>query len=399
MGNFGRLWGAGSLAGLGDGIAFVAIPLLATSLTKDPVQISALMIAEQAPWVLFALPIGAVVDRMDRRLLMALTSAIRVVVLGGLALAVAFGQVSMPLLYAAGVLTGCAGVAFENAAMTVVPEAAGERSLEKANGRMLAARTVGQSLLGPPLGAWLFSIAAWTPFVLDSSAFVLVGLLCLTLTVGRSPVSKHRVTIREAIGEGLRWLLGNRILRTLALTVAMSNVGLGAVLSILVLIAQQRLGLGSVGYGVLLTASAIGGILGGLLADRVTRLLGPGTTLRVGLLVEALAHLGFALTRNPVLAGILLGILGLHLLLFSTVNVSLRQGIAPPEMLGRVHSAYRLLSNGGMFLGAALGGVLATAFGLTAPFWVGAVGMMLVAALSWRVLNERDIAAAKLVSA
>jgi predicted MFS family arabinose efflux permease len=95
----------------------------------------------------------------------------------------------------------------------------------------------------------------------------------------------------------------------------------------------------------------------------------------------------------------MLGILGFHLLLFSTINMSLRQSIAPPDLLGRVHSAYRLLSNGGMFIGAVLGGVLATVFGLTAPFWLGTVGVSAVALLGWRVLNERDIAAARTVSA
>lgn len=395
MGEFGKLWAASTISSLGDGVTQVAAPLLAASLTNDPVQVAGLMIAGQAPFVLFALPSGALVDRLDRRLLMSVTSAVRIVVLGVLGLAVLTGHVGLPLLYAVSALAGCAGVVFENASMTVLPETAGDATLERANGRMLATTTFGRSLLAPPLGAWLFTLAAWTPFLLDAWAFVLVGVLCLALRAGRSRGPSQRVSLRVAITEGLRWLLRHRLLRTLAVTVAGSNLGLGAVFSILVLIAQQRLGLSSIGYGLLVTASAVGGILGGLVADRVVRAIGPGTALRAGLVLEVLAHVGLALTREAVLAGVIIGVLGLELLLFSTINTSLRQSLVPPELLGRVHSAYRLVSNGGMFLGAVLGGVVASAFGLTAPFWVGAAGVAVVTAGAWRVLTNQQIREAR----
>jgi MFS family permease len=395
MGEFGKLWAAGTISGIGDGVALAAVPLLATSLTTDPVAVAGLMVAEQLPFVLFSLPSGALVDRVSRRRLMAVCGVLRAVALGGLGLAAALGHAGLPLLYVVGVLAGCAGVAFENAATTVVPEAAGAMPLSRANGRMLATRTLGQSLLGPPLGAWLFAVAVWTPFVLDAWAFVLVAGLCLALSVGHAASASGRpASLRVAIAEGLRWLLRHRLLRTLAITVAMSNLGLGATLSILVLVARQRLGLDPVGYGVLLTATAVGGIAGGLVADRVATAVGPGTVLRFGLLVEALAHAGMALTRDAVLAGAILAVLGLELLVFSTINMSVRQSVAPRELLGRVHSAYRLVSNGGLLLGAVLGGLLARAFGLTTPLWVGAVAAAVAAAAVWRVLTDREVGAA-----
>src|SRR5919197_2554623 len=158
--------------------------------------------------------------------------------------------------------------------MAIIPETVGRVGLDRANGRMLATRTLGQSLLGPPLAGWLFAIAAWTPFAVDASAFVLVTALCLTLSaaVGRAPVV--RTTLRAAIAEGVRWTFGHRLLRTLAITVAVENMLLGAVTSILVLIAQNRLGVGAVGYGLLLSASAVGGVIGGLLAGRLVKALG-----------------------------------------------------------------------------------------------------------------------------
>jgi predicted MFS family arabinose efflux permease len=195
--------------------------------------------------------------------------------------------------------------------------------------------------------------------------------------------------------EGVRWLLGNRLLRTLALTVAISDVGLGAVFAVFVLVARVRLGVGPLGYGLLLAATAVGGIVGGLLAVRVVSAIGPGWVLRAEMIVEILTYLGLALTRSAIVAAILLALLGMHLVMFSTVGASLRQSLAPPNMLGRVHGAYRLASNGGMLAGAALGGLISTHFGLAAPFWLGFTAMTAVSVAVWGTLNNRDIRTAR----
>ena len=395
MSEFGKLWAPGTVSSLGVGATLAAGPLLAATLTRDPVRIAGLMVAEQLPWTLLALPSGAVVDRVDRRRLMALAGVVRVAALGGLGLAVAAGRLSLPLLYLVFLVAGCAGVLFENAGSAILPEIVGRVDLDRANGRMYASRTLGQSLLGPPLAGWLFAIALWTPFVLDAAAFVLVSTLCLTLSVAVARAPAVRTTFRAAIAEGVRFLWRHRLLRTLALTVAVENAVLSSMLSIMVLIAGERLGVGPVGYGLLLSASAVGGIIGGLLAGRVVALIGPGTALRVGLVIEALCYLGFTVTRTAWLAGVIVGVLGLHLVTFSTINATLRQSLAPPDMLGRVHSAYRMLSNGGMLAGAALGGLTARYFGLTAPLWIGLVAVSMLAAGTWRVLTNNVTAEAR----
>lgn len=388
MSEFGKLWTAGTLSSLGDGVSTAAGPLLAATLTRDPVQIAGLMVAEQLPWTLLALPSGAVVDRVDRRRLLVVASLVRMVALGSLGLAVATGHVLLPVLYLVFLVAGCAGVLFENASVAILPETVGRADLSRANGRMFASRSLGQALLGPPLAGWLFAIALWTPFAVDAAAFVLVSVLCLALstTVARAPVA--RTTFRAAIAEGVRFLMGHRVLRATALMISVENMVLGSVFSIMVLIARERLGLGPVGYGLLISASAVGGILGGLVAGRVIGLIGAGTTIRAGLVVEALCNLGLAVTRVAWLAGAILAALGLHLVIFSTINATLRQSIAPPGMLGRIHSAYRLLSNGGMLTGAALGGLTASYFGLTAPFWIGFVAVTALACGSWRLLGQ-----------
>ncbi|HEV8560362.1 MAG TPA: MFS transporter [Actinophytocola sp.] len=386
---FGKLWGADTISSVGDGITLVAGPLLAAALTRDPVLIAGLMVAERLPWVLLTLPSGAVVDRVDKRRLMAFAAVLRVAVLGLLGALVALGHAALPLLYGVFLLAGCAGVLFENAASTVLPATVGSGSLERANGRLYATRTLGRDLLAAPLGGTLFALAAWAPFTLDAAAFVLVAVLCLTLsrTVG-APAPGTRRPLPAAVSEGIRWLLHHSLLRNLGISTTVSNIFLSGILAILVLYAQERLGLGSVGYGLLLTTIAAGGIAGGLLAPRIAALLGSGRTLRAGLIIETLSQLALALTTNVIVAGAVLAVLSLHLTVWSTLTASLRQSLAPPDMLGRIHSAYRFLSTAGMLLGAALGGIVANSFGLTAPFWLGTAGATALTLFAWRPLSD-----------
>lgn len=390
---FGKLWTAVTISGLGDGVTQIAGPLLAVSITRSPAQVAGLMIAQQLPWMLFALPIGAMVDRADRRLAMASASCARAAALSALGGIVLLGHASMPLLYVIFFAVGCAGLVFDNASAAMLPALVERSGLERANGRLQSAATLAQGLVAQPLGAWLFAMAAWVPFLLDASGLVLVAALVAALPalVNAAPAMESRATLRASMHEGVRWLLGNRLLRTLALTVGISDIGLGAVFADFVLVSHARLGVGSLGYGLLLAASAIGGIAGGLLADRAVGAIGAGWVLRAEMIVEILTYLGLAVTRSAVIAGALLALLGMHLVMFSAVSASLRQSLAPANMLGRVHGAYRVAGNGGMLVGAALGGLVSTYFGLTAPFWLGFTAMTAVSVVVWGTLNNRDI--------
>jgi predicted MFS family arabinose efflux permease len=395
--DFGRLWAAATVSALGDGLTQIAGPLLAVSITRDPVLIAGLTVAQQLPWMLFALPSGAMVDRVDRRRAMTCAALARAVALGALACLVFIGHVGMPLLYLVFFAVGCAGLIFENATTAVLPALVGRSGLERANGRLQSAMALTRSLVGPPSGAWLFALAAPVPFLLDAGGLALAAVLAATLPAGASTGGAEgpRATLRASIHEGVRWLLGNRLLRTLALTAGISNIGLGAVFSVFVLAARARFGTGPPGYGLLLAASAAGGLAGGLLAARAVGSIGAGWVLRAEMAVETFTYLGLALTRSAIAAGALLALLGMHLVMFSTVSASLRQSLAPAGMLGRVHGAYRLVSNGGMLAGAALGGVASTCLGLTAPFWLGFTTMSGVTALAWGVLSNREIRAAR----
>ena len=392
-----KFWAAAAASNLGDGVLLAAGPLLAAALTRDPVLVAGLTFAQRLPWLLFTLVSGALVDRLDRRRLMATVGAFRAVAIGLLGVAVALDMATIPLLYAVLFMMGVAETLFDNAAIAVVPAVVPVDGLEKANSRMFGAQMVAQELVAPPLGGLLFALVAATPFLLDAGALGAAAALLLTMRgrfVAERPAGQVRGTLLTEIAEGARWLWGHRLLRTLALAIGLMNLTLTSVTSILVLYAQQRLGLGPVGYGLLFTAMAVGGIAMSLVAERVIGWLGRGTAMRVGLVIEASTHVVLALSRSATLVGATLALFGAHAIVWSTISTSLRQQLVPARLLGRVNSVYLLFGAGSMALGAALGGLLAKGFGLTAPFWFAFAAVAGLTAVAWRVLGGVPASAA-----
>jgi MFS family permease len=383
---------------LGDGVTLVAGPLLAASLTRDPVLVAGLAFAQRLPWLLFSLISGALVDRLDRRMLMVAVDVFRTVLLGFLGLAVLSNFVSIPLLYVVFFLMGTAETLFDTASVSILPAVVSRESLEKANGRLFGAQIVSNEFAAPPLGGFLFAVAASVPFFLDAGSFAAAAVLVLFMR-GKFRVERPEgtppTTLRAEISEGLRWLWGNRLLRTLAVSLGIMNLTSTATISIFVLFAQERLGLGSVGYGVLLTSGAVGGVAGSLAAERFVRWLGAGTTMRIGLVIEAASAGVIALSRDPLVVGAMFVLFGFHAIVWNVVTISLRQQIIPERLLGRVNSAYRLLGLGGMSAGALLGGILARGFGLTAPFWFASLSVAVLALIVWPALNNETIDAAR----
>ena len=199
---------------------------------------------------------------------------------------------------------------------------------------------------------------------------------------------------RAELAEGFRWLARQRVLRTMTVLIGLLNLTLTAATAVLVLLARERLGLGSVGYGTLFTCLAVGAVLGSACGDWLIRKVTPTWTIRVGLLVEACFHLVLATTHSAYFAGFILFAFGVHSALWSIVANSLRQRLTPPEMLGRVASTGFFIAAGGNCFGALLGGVIATQFGLTAPYWVGFALAVIVSATTWRVFNRATVAEA-----
>ena len=389
-----KLWTASTLSNLGDGVTLVAGPLLIASLTRDPVLVAGIAFAQRLPWLLFSLISGALVDRLDRRRVMWTVDAFRTVLLGFLGLSVLLNFVSIPLLYVVFFLMGTAETLFDTASVSILPAVVPREKLEKANGRLFGAEIVSNQFAGPPLGGFLFAIAASVPFFLDAGSFAAAAALVLFMR-GKFKAERSEgtppTTLRAEISEGLRWLWGNRLLRTLAISLGIMNLTSTATISIFVLFAQERLGLGSIGYGVLLTSIAVGGVAGSLAAERLVGWLGAGTTMRIGLLIEAGSTGVIALSGEPLVVGAMLALFGFHSIVWNVVTISLRQQIIPERLLGRVNSAYRLLGLGGMSVGALLGGILASGIGLTAPFWFASLSVAILVVFVWRILSNETV--------
>ena len=399
---FRKLWAASAASNLGDGVWLVAAPLLAATLTRDPALVAGLAFAQRLPWLLFPLLSGALADRLDRRRAMVAVAAFRAALVGTLGIAVLFGWASLPILYVIFFLIATGETLFDTSAAAVLPAVVPRERLPKANARLAGTWTVTNQFVGPPLGGLLFATAAGVPFLLGAGGLALAASLLASLRGSFKAArgeSHPPGGLRAEIGEGVRWLWRHQLLRTVALAMGLLNLTLVAQVSIMVLFAEDRLRLGPEGYGALLTAYGVGGMLGSLIAERVLAQLGGSRYLRLAIAVEAAVPAAIALSGSPFVVGALLALFGVHAVVWGTLLASLRQELTPARLRGRVASVHALIEHGTAAPGALLGGFLATHFGLVAPFWLGAFVGALLIPLTWSAFSEESVRSARRVAA
>lgn len=390
--DFYRLWAATAASNVSDGIRLATLPLLAATLTRDPGLVAGVYTATQLPWLLFGLVAGAIVDRTDRRRVVVAAHLTRAVTVGVLVAAVAGDWASVPLLYVAAFVLGIAETLFDNGAQALVPEIVPRRHLERANGRLEIAMLVGQRFAGPPLGAALFTAAAVLAFTVDALTLVVAALVVLTIR-GKRMVerpARRRTALRREIAEGIGWLLRHRILRTVSLVGAVVNFMMSAVIAIFVLFAFDVLAVEEFGYSMMLVALAVGGVLGSLVAPRLTPRVGRRGAIVLAVGVAGAAQLVTGLVTDPVAVAALQVLLAAGGGVWAVVTTSLRQAVTPNALLGRVIGAHRLLSWGSGAVGAAAGGVVASALGLRAPFVLGGIALLLLLPVTFHLLRGAD---------
>ena len=361
-----RLQAAAVVDNVGDGAVAVAVPLLAVALTRDPRLVSLVAAAAALPTLLLSLPAGALVDRYDRAGLMWRAQALQALVAGLLAVAVALGAGSVALLAAAAFGLGACEVVFGNAAQAILPEIVPEADLHRANGQQFAATATARTFVGPAVGSLLFAAAAVLPFGLDAASFAVSAVLLARLPRGRRPLSA--APLGKAVTEGLRWLGGHRLLRTLALLLAVNLFCFQLANVTLVLLATEELHVGARVYGLLLTASALGGVAGGVLNHRIAARIGMLPTVLLALAGAVPAYLAAGSSPDAYVLGVLLAAISYFSSMWNVVTVSLRQSIVPAGLLGRVNSVYRMLGLGLTPLGALAGGFVAHDLGVRAAY-------------------------------
>ncbi|NYH40959.1 MFS family permease [Micromonospora jinlongensis] len=387
--DFTRLWTAAAVSNVGDGVTMAAGPLLVASVTDNPALVAGAVFAQQLPWLLFALISGAYVDRLDRRRVVVVVNLVRAAALAGLAATVATDTVTVTVIYVALFLLGAGETLADTAMGALLPAVVAPDRLASANARLYASFTIGNQFVAKPLGAWLFVISAAVPFGFDALTFAISA--ALTAGIRRVPVSdepRRRASLRAEVAAGVRWLWNHRLLRVLAVSMGLSNIAFGAAFAVFVLYCRERLGVSGVGFGFLLTAFAVGGLFGSVVAAKLTRAFGSVAVLRVGLVVEIVTHVSLAITTTPWTAAIVLVLFSIHAMVWGITVTTTRQRVVPSHLRGRVGSVYALLDLGGAALGSLLGGLFASAWEITTPFWIAAAVMVTITALAWRPLRE-----------
>jgi MFS family permease len=386
--NYWKLFMASVVSNLGDGIAQIAYPWLASAVTRDPVLIALIAVAQRLPWLIFTLPAGVLTDRLDRKKIMSWTSVFRTVLTGIVAVIVLMQTDVLPApgelvdgadlptntvvyvtLLVAALLFGFAEVLFDNSAQTIMPAVVEPEVLEKANGRLWGAEMVMNQFAGPPLGSILIGISFALPFFFDMGSFAVAAILIFMMTgvftasgAAKLPssekVKRARGSFWNEIKEGVSWLWRHPLLRPMAIILGLMN-GLGSVTgATFILFCQEVLGVDAFTFAVLGMVGAVGGVVGSLAAPRISERLGSGTSLYITLLGGALITGAIGLASNWVVVAVLFGLYTVTAVLWNVITVSLRQTIIPDNLLGRVNSVYRFFAWGMIPIGLAIGGLM-----------------------------------------
>ena len=385
---FWRLFASSTTSNLSDGILMSALPLLAATLSRDPVAVSAVASLAFLPWLLVALPAGTLVDRVDRRWAMAVANLVRAGMLGVLALTVLSGHGSLPVLYAVSFLLGCAETVYDSAARAILTGVVTRSQLERGNSLLTTAESVGNIFVGAPLGAWLFAVAASLPFWVNGVGYVAAALLVLTLAGSFRTVRTVKTSLREDTSEGLRWLWHHRLLRALMMCTGCSAVIHSMTQGILVLYALQNLGLSTHGFGLVLAAAGVGAVIGSVLSPSITRALGRTNAMGTTEIVSAVALLVMAFWQEPIPGTIAFAVSAGAVSAFNVQVMSVRQALIPERLFGRVQGAYRTVIWGGIPLGTVAGGVVGAWLGLSAVFVISGLGGIVIGAVTWVVLHR-----------
>ncbi|MEO0936757.1 MAG: MFS transporter [Pseudomonadota bacterium] len=388
--NYRQLIAASGATNLADGIAMLAFPWLASLLTRDPFLIGLVAFAGRLPWLLLAVPAGVMTDRADRRRLIVQADLFRMLmalcVVGLIAALPGAGtpENAAPFIAALAVLAfllGSAEVLRDNAAQTLMPSVVAQEELERANGQLWSIETIFGRFLGPPLAGVLIALALPAPFLFDTAVFGLAAVMIWMIVLPPRALPPRRSWQAE-MREGLVWLWTRPVLRRLAISLGVVNGLFAMATVVLILIAQERLGLSASGYGLLLTAGAAGGVIGGLICPRIVARIGAQRSLTLALAAFPLPLAVIAVAQSPALVAIALFLEMIFGVLWNVVTVSYRQRTIPDALLGRVNAVYRCFGWGTMSLGALLGGLIVSVFepvlgradALAMPHALGALG-------------------------
>jgi MFS family permease len=389
---FGRLWSAALASNLADGIGRTAVPLIATTLTRDPALIAGLTAVTFLPWLLFGIPAGVLLDRVDRRVAMAVANGLRFGVAALVAFLIAAGGLTIWSLYGCLLLFGLGETVFDNATTTLVPSLVTRDQLDRANGRMQSAEIVVQNFIATPIAGFLFAAAIALPMWLTGSGFLVSALLVLTVPVAAARAhlaGARREDAPGAVRPGLttvvRFLWDDRFLRKMILLTSITASALSFAQGSVVLLLLQTYALPASLVGDVTAAVGGGALIGALLSSKLVARFGRGRVMFVAILVSGLGILGVGLT-DDVVAGVFAYAIGAFgVAVWNVPWGALRQAIIPGAMLGRAMGIVRTIGWGLTPVATVLGGFVARV-DLRLPFVIGGAIVVVLALIATRLL-------------
>jgi MFS family permease len=362
-----------------------AAPLLAVSLTKDPVLIALSGAMYLLPWLFFAIAIGTLVDRIDRRGTLFAVAIFRALVAIALAWLILTNSISIYLLLIATFLIGTADVFNDTALQSLIPTILDKDKLERGNSRFQMSDTVLQQFIGVPLGSVLFVLAAFVPFGLDALGFAVAAILLILIPrkhIAKLEVPANRPGFKVQMMEGITFLWNDKKILRLVVVTALIGFGFNIAGATMVLYLTETLQVAKASYGLVLLVGGVGALIGAWLAPKTSKRFGRGLILALSITFTGVFELAMGFAPN-VLAFVLfsfgggLAISGWNVLLMSVYH-----SLIPNEVFGRVHGTRRTLVWGLMPIGAFIGGLVARE-GLRLPFYVGGGFAVLVALVSF----------------
>jgi MFS family permease len=342
------------------------------------------------------MPIGVMVDRVDRRFILAASNAIRSAVIGVMALGIATGHVSIYWLIASAFVIGVCEVATDTTAQSLIPQILDKKHYEKGNSRLQISETVIQGFIGSPLSGFLYALAIWLPFFINSIGYAIAMLLALSIPIQylqdvRVESSKdNKPNFIEDIKFGIKYLYNHKVLRRLVITTATIGVCYSAGTATMVLFIVKELELAPKYFGVILSIQGIGALLGAIVAPKASKKFGRSIVMTIGITSSSFILLAQGFAPNTYIFVALATLGGFAIAQWNILLMATYQTVIPNQLYGRIHGTRRTLVWGMMPVGSVLGGVLAH-FSLRLPMYVGGVIASAIALFSIKFFM--DIAA------
>ncbi|WP_223690357.1 MFS transporter [Leifsonia poae] len=391
-GGFNRLWVAAITSNLADGIGRTAVPLIATTLTRDPALIAGLTAVTFLPWLLFGIPSGMLLDRVDRRVAMAAANSLRFAVAALLAVFITTGSLTIWLLYACVLLFGLGETIFDNATTTVVPSLVTRDQLDRANGRMQSAEIVVQNFIATPIAGFLFAAAIVLPIWLTGAGFLIAGMLALTIPAAaargyRAGEAADAATPRPRFRSVVTFLWQHRFLRAMIVLTSLTASALAFAQGSVVLLLIQTFSVPTALIGVVTAGIGVGALIGALVASRLVERFGRGRIMFWAMFVSGIGILGVGVTGNVVVAISAYAVGALGVAVWNVPWGALRQAIVPSDMLGRAMGIVRTIGWGLTPIATVLGGFVAR-IDLRLPFVIGGVIVLLLTIAAIRLIHS-----------